>query len=155
MNPKEELKASVENLKFRVRELGVPTEIETFEALSRFTEKEFPMWWKECLTNKDNLKDDTGAIAPQELSLVLSGVEADPAAELKILDISVTGVDLYTISWTSVVGATYQIETLPDLATGVWTTLAGDYVATKDVTAAEITSNPGEDRRSWRGKRLP
>jgi hypothetical protein len=107
------------------------------------------------VTHKDNLRDDTGAIAPQELSLVLSGVEADSAADLKILDISVTGVDLYTISWTSVVGATYQIETLPDLATGVWTTLAGDYVATKDVTAAEIPSNPGEDRRFWRVKRLP
>tara|TARA_B100001971_G_C17986259_1_gene429966 strand:+ start:97 stop:672 length:576 start_codon:yes stop_codon:yes gene_type:complete len=51
MNPKEELKASVKNLEFRVQVLGVPTKIETFEALSSFTEEEFPAWWKECLTN--------------------------------------------------------------------------------------------------------
>jgi hypothetical protein len=107
------------------------------------------------VTHKGTLKDDTGTTAPQELSLVLSGIVADPAPELKVLDISATGVDQYTVSWASVVGATYQIETLTDLTTGSWTTLSGDYVATKETTAAEITNNPGETRRFWRVKRQP
>jgi len=107
------------------------------------------------VTHKGTLKDDTGATAPQELSLVLSGVVADPAPELKVLDLSATGVDLYTVSWASVVGATYQIETSLDLTTGSWTTLTGDYVATKEITSAEVANNPGETRRFWRVKRLP
>ena len=107
------------------------------------------------VTHKGTLKDDTGATAPQELSLVLSGVVADPAPELKVLDLSATGVDLYTVSWASVVGATYQIETSLDLTTGSWTTLTGDYVATKEITSVEVANNPGETRRFWRVKRLP
>lgn len=107
------------------------------------------------VTHKGTLKDDTGATAPQELSLVLSGIVADPAPELKVLDLSATGVDLHTVSWASVVGATYQIETSLDLTTGSWTTLTGDYVATKEITSAEVANNPGETRRFWRVKRLP
>jgi hypothetical protein len=107
------------------------------------------------VTHKGTLKDDLGAIAPQELSLLLSGVIADPAPELKVLDVSATGVDLHTISWASVVGATYQVETSLDLTTGSWTTLSGDYVSTKEITSAEVANNPSEMRRFWRVKRLP
>ena len=80
---------------------------------------------------------------------------ADPAPDPEIVDISATGTDLYTLSWVSVVGATYQIETSPDLAAGSWTTLPGDYVATKETTSAEVANNPGETRRFWRVRRLP
>lgn len=107
------------------------------------------------VTHKGTLKDDTGATAPQELSLLLSGIVADPAAELKVLDVSAIGVDLYAISWPSVVGSTYQIATSLDLTVGSWTTLSGDYVATKEITSAEVPNNPGEPRRFWRVKRLP
>lgn len=107
------------------------------------------------VTHKGTLKDDTGATAPQELSLVLSGIAADSAPELKVLDVSAIGVDLHAISWASVVGSTYQIETSLDLTVGSWTTLSGDYVATKEITSAEVANNPGEPRRFWRIKRLP
>ena len=107
------------------------------------------------VTHKGTLKDDTGATAPQELSLVLSGIVADPAPELKVLDVSPIGVNLYDISWASVVGSTYQIETSLDLTVGSWTTVTGDYIATKETTTAEVGNNPGEPRRFWRVKRLP
>jgi hypothetical protein len=107
------------------------------------------------VTHKGTLKDDSGATAPQALSMILSGVIADPTPELKISDISATGTNLFTIIWPSVVGATYEIETSPDLTVGSWTTLPGAYVSTKDFTAAEVANNIGETRRFWRVRRLP
>lgn len=107
------------------------------------------------VTHKGTLKDDTGAIAPQEVSLVISGVLGDPVPDFKVWDISPTGTNLHTMTWSSVVGATYRIETSTDLTPGSWFELAGDYVATKEFTSAEVANNTGEERRFWRVKRLP
>lgn len=107
------------------------------------------------IDHKGTLVDDSSVVAPQALSLVITGVAADPAPALEIVDISATGTDLHTVTWRSVGGATYQVETSLDLSFGSWSTLPGDYVATKEFTAAEVANNIGETRRFWRVKRLP
>jgi subtilisin family serine protease len=107
------------------------------------------------VTHKGTLKDDTGATAPQAVSMILSGVAADAAPDFKIHDISATGTNEHTITWRSVVGATYRLETSAELTTGTWTELSGDFVATKEFTSAEVSNANGEERRFWRVKRLP
>ncbi len=107
------------------------------------------------VTHKGTLKDDTGATAPQAVSMILSGVDADAAPDFRVHDISATGINKNTLTWSSVVGATYRIETSLDLSTGSWEELPGDYVATKEFTSAEVDNTTGENRRFWRIRRLP
>ncbi len=107
------------------------------------------------VTHKGTLKDDTGATAPQAVSMIVSGVAADAAPDFKVHDISATGTNEHTITWSSVVGATYRLETSTELTTGTWTELSGDFVATKEFTSAEVSNATGEGRRFWRVKRLP
>ncbi len=107
------------------------------------------------VTHKGTLVDDTGATAPTGLTMHLSGVVADPAPDFRILDISPTGIDEHTLTWSSVVGATYRLESSTELTAGTWTELAGDFVAVREFTSAEVFNATGEFRRFWRVKRLP
>lgn len=105
------------------------------------------------VTHKGTLKDDTGATAAQGVSIVLDGIMADDAPDFRVYDISETGTDEYTVTWSSVVGATYRMESSTDLSD--WTELTGDFVATKEFTSAEVSNATSEARRFWRVKRLP
>lgn len=105
------------------------------------------------VTHKNFLKNAAGATgASQAVSIIVTGIEPDPAPEFKITDVSRTGVSTYGITWNSVVGATYTLETSDDLIT--WVDLPGDFIATKTVSIGEGSNAVGESKRFWRVKRL-
>jgi Subtilase family len=103
------------------------------------------------VTHKGILKNSAGATASQAVSIIVSGVQPDPEPEFKCTDVSRVGVNTYSVTWNSVVGATYSLATSDDLVT--WTDLPGDYVATKITTVGEVSNTVGEPRRFWRVKR--
>ena len=105
------------------------------------------------VNHKGTLKNASGATAPQPFSMVVSGIQPDPAPEFRCTDISRTGTNIYSVSWTSVVGATYRLQSSTNLLT--WTDLTGDFVATKEITTGEVANTEGEGKRFWRAKRLP
>ncbi len=107
------------------------------------------------ITHKGTLKNAAGATAPQMVSLILSGIGPALDPGFRIHDISATGTNIHTITWSSVVGATYRLQSSTQLTTGTWTDLTGDFVATKEFTAAEVSNATGEGRRFWRVRRLP
>ena len=105
------------------------------------------------VTHKSTLKNAAGATAPQMVSMIVSGNGPALDPEFRIYDISPTGINKHTITWSSVVGAIYRLQSSTQLTT--WADIAGDFVATKEFTAAEVTNATGEGRRFWRVKRLP
>jgi hypothetical protein len=105
------------------------------------------------VTHKGTLRDDTGATAPQQLSLVVSGVDVQPAPEFAITQVTKTGATQYSVLWGSVVGSTYRLETSTDLNN--WTIVPGDISATQIQTSVPVSASIGEDKRFWRVRRLP
>lgn len=105
------------------------------------------------VTHKGTLKNATGATAPQPVSIIISGIQTTAEPTFRCTDISRTGVNAYSISWNSVVGATYSLQSSTNLTT--WSDLTGDFVATKTTTIGEVSNTTGEGRRFWRVKRLP
>ena len=103
------------------------------------------------VTHKDILENAAGAAAPKAVSIIISGIQPDPAPEFKCTNVSRTGVNTYAVTWNSVVGTTYSLQTSDDLVT--WTALPGDFVATKTTTVGEVSNTVGEMRRFWRAKR--
>lgn len=104
------------------------------------------------VTHKGTLVNSTGATAPQVISMVLTGIEAEPEPELKINEIATTGVEESTLVWNSVVGATYEVFTSTDLET--WTAVPGELHATKDLTAAIVEWPASEPVKFWRHRRI-
>ena len=104
------------------------------------------------VTHKGTLRDDTGSTAPQALSIIVSGVQTEPQPWLRVLQLTNTAPNEFTILWASVVGSTYRIETSTDLFT--WSDLPGDVSATKIMTAVPLAITPGDQRRFWRVRRL-
>jgi hypothetical protein len=105
------------------------------------------------VTHKGTLRDDTGVTAPQELSILVSGVLAEPPPSFAITQLAKTGANQYSVLWQSVVGSTYRLETSTDVST--WTTVPGDVSATQIHTSVAVSAAPGEARRFWRVRRLP
>jgi len=78
------------------------------------------------ITHKNLLKNAAGATgAPQAVSIIVSGIQPDPAPKFEITDVSRTGASTSGIKWNSVVGATYALETSDDLIT--WVDLPNDF----------------------------
>jgi hypothetical protein len=105
------------------------------------------------VTHKGTLKNAAGATAPQALSIIVSGVvplEKEP--DFQCTDVTRTGVNTYGVTWNSVVGASYSLETSLNLVD--WVDLPDDFVATKTTTIAEVTNTVGEGKRFWRATRL-
>ncbi|MDB6136792.1 MAG: hypothetical protein JWM59_5035 [Verrucomicrobiales bacterium] len=105
------------------------------------------------VTHKGTLKNAAGATAPQPVSIIISGIQTTAEPEFRCTDISRTGVNTYSVSWNSVVGATYRLQSSINLTT--WSDLTGDFVATKTTTIGNVSNTTGEGRRFWRAKRLP
>jgi subtilisin family serine protease len=102
------------------------------------------------VTHKGTLKNASGATAPQMLSLVLTGIEDSPALPFQVNSITkVAGQPQYDISWNSVVGGVYNIETSLDLSIGGWAPVASGISATKSTSIARVT-HAGETKRFWR-----
>ncbi len=108
--------------------------------------------YKINVSHKGFLKNSSGAAAPQPFSIILSGVQAEPEVTFRCTDISRTGPNVYGISWTSVVGASYQLQSSTDLT--AWFDLTGDFLATKEITTGEVSNTAGEGKRFYRVKRL-
>jgi hypothetical protein len=105
------------------------------------------------VTHKGTLLNASNAPAPQPFSLILSGVQPTPEGNFSCTGIALTDPNVYCISWTSVVGASYRLQSSTDFIT--WADLAGDFVATKEITAAEVANPLEEGTKFWRVTRLP
>lgn len=111
------------------------------------------------VTHKGTMVDETGAPAPQTISLVLSGIVEEPEPEFAVPEVVQTDETEFTLTWNSVVGATYVIMTSTDLDT--WTEAVdgnsvpfGEISATKTTTAVPVPMGSAEEKRFWRIKRI-
>lgn len=104
------------------------------------------------VTHKGTLVNGSGAASHQVVSMVLTGIEAEPEPELKINEIARTGDEESTLVWDSVAGATYEVFTSTDLET--WTAVPGELHATKDVTAAVVEWPESQPVKFWRHRRI-
>ncbi|MDP1580794.1 MAG: S8 family serine peptidase [Candidatus Didemnitutus sp.] len=111
------------------------------------------------VSHKGTMVDETGAPAPQTISLVLSGIVEEPEPEFAVPEIVQTDETEFTLTWSSVVGSTYIVMTSTDLDT--WTEAVdvssvpiGEISATKTTTAVVVPMVSPDDRRFWRIKRI-
>lgn len=105
------------------------------------------------VTHKGTLVDDTSTTAPQVVSMIITGVKPEPEPIFEVKETVQTGEGEFTLTWSSVVGADYQIETTDDLNTP-WVEIPGEINATKPLTAVVVETAPGDAKRFWRVKRL-
>lgn len=97
--------------------------------------------------------DEDGNPAPQDVAVVISGIESNPSLELEISSVVRTDVDEFTVVWPALVGAVYQIQESDDLVT--FSDLGGEVTAQTSLVALPITSDPSlEGNKFWRVKRI-
>lgn len=106
------------------------------------------------LSAKDGteLVDENGDPTTIGASLFISGniVEEQPEFCVTITK-HASEADTYVLSWPSVVGALYRVETSPSLEGGSWTQVTGDIAPRTTIsTYSAVTS---DKRRFWRVKR--
>jgi hypothetical protein len=105
------------------------------------------------VTHKATLRDDAGLTAPQELSILVSGVLPEAEPTFAISQLTKTGATQFSVVWSSVVGSTYRLETSTDVTN--WTVIPGDLSATKTISSVPVSATAGESKRFWRVRRLP
>lgn len=100
-------------------------------------------------------EDENGDPAPQEVAVIISGIEADPSLELKITSVTQTDPDRFTIVWPALIGSPYCVQQSPDLTPGSWTDITGDIVAQTSFVARALTSDPGTiSKNFWRVRKV-
>jgi hypothetical protein len=104
------------------------------------------------VTHKGNLVDHNNAVTGQNVSIIISGSQADAVPPFKVTSFTQTGANEHGVVWPSVVGAVYRIQTTTDLVN--WTDSTGDISATKITTSKTLPHTSGETRRFYRVKRL-
>jgi hypothetical protein len=100
----------------------------------------------------ETLVNETGASAPQNFSVLISGVTAQHEASIPIT-ITKTGATSYELSWTPLPGTKYNLETSTDLVS--WTTLQSNLTFAITPNFTNVTTGAAEPRRFWRFKVVP
>lgn len=99
--------------------------------------------------------DDTGTPVPQQVAVLISGIKPDPALALRIISITQTGADKFTVVWPALVGTAYRVEESPDLTQNSWVDVTGDIVAQSSLVAKELTADPATvSERFWRVRKV-
>jgi hypothetical protein len=81
---------------------------------------------------------------------------SDPAcADPTSLYISASSSAGYTLTWDSVVGGRYRIESSQDLTAPSWTSVGSDHLASNPFTSEIVPIPAADKRRFWRVRRLP
>ena len=84
----------------------------------------------------NTLRNHLGQPASQNVSIIVSGVEASPSPDFQVTVFEPTGLNASTLGWPAVVGTVYRLQTSVDLQT--WADASGDYVAAKPFVAAPM-----------------
>lgn len=99
--------------------------------------------------------DDQGNPAPQEVAVIISGIEPDPSLELIITSVTQTGPDKFTLLWPALIGSPYRVQESPDLSAGSFTDITGDIVAETAFVAREVTADPTTiSKKFWRVRKV-
>ncbi len=101
------------------------------------------------ITHKGNLVDDTGAIAEQAVSIVLSGIVPESRPQLKISEFVATSAS-ELVEWPSVVGQNYRMQATTNLVDTAWSDSSAEISATKTNTVWEETSPASVSARFYR-----
>jgi Subtilase family len=100
----------------------------------------------------ETLVNETGASAPQNFSVLISGIIAQHEASIPIT-ITKTGATNYELSWAPLPGTKYNFETSTDLVS--WTTLQSNLTFAITPNFTNVTTVAAEPRRFWRFKVAP
>lgn len=106
--------------------------------------------------------DELGQNAPQEVAVIISGIDPDPSLELIITSVLQTGADKFTLVWSSLAGSTYRVQQSSDLTVGSFIDLTAgpsnlpvELVAPGNFTAYEVTSDPATITKNfWRVRKV-
>ncbi len=71
------------------------------------------------------LRNELGQAAPQEMFIVLSGIQVQGTPPFQIVWFEETADDEVTLLWASIPGSTYWVQYSDSLATGSWTDIGG------------------------------
>lgn len=101
------------------------------------------------ITHKGTLVDDTGITSAQPVSIVISGIIPESRQETRVAEFLATGDD-ELVSWPSVVGQNYRVQTETDLLIQGWTNLSAEISATRTNTTWESETTPSGEVRFYR-----
>ena len=101
------------------------------------------------ITHKGDLVDDTGSVAEQAVSIILSGIEPEVREETKIVELVVSSAS-ELLEWPTVVGQNYQVQTKMNLMDQTWIDFSSEISATKTNTTWESDSAPSSTTRFYR-----
>jgi len=85
----------------------------------------------------------------QWVSLLLSGVQAQPRPELVITSLAQTGTNKVAFAWSSVVGQLYQVQYRNNVEGPGWNNWDGEISTTKTNTAVEVDMSGPDGRRFY------
>ena len=97
------------------------------------------------------LRNELGQAAPQEMFIVLSGIQVQGTPPFQIVWFEETADDEVTLLWASIPGSTYWVQYCDSLATGSWTDIGGSsLVATTTFAARTVPKNPTGSQHFYR-----
>ena len=102
------------------------------------------------VTHKGDLVDAEGEIGAQNVSLVVSGAEAQPAPDFRITLFEDDGAGGYDLGWPTVVRGLYEVERSEDLVN--WT-FDQEVSPTAAFTVANVVPPSGSTEHFYRIKR--
>lgn len=103
------------------------------------------------VTHKGSLTNNE----PQWVSIILSGITAQPKPTLLITDFAITGPDSLALSWDAVVGQNYQVQYRNNVEGPGWTDIGGVVNASQTTSSVELTHDPQQPRRFFRVIEVP
>lgn len=99
------------------------------------------------------LRNAASQPAPQDLYIVLSGIQPQGTPLFQIVWFEETADNEVTLMWPSVPGATYWVQYSDTLATGSWSDISGSSVTATQPYTTKAVAKPDQPHRFYRIRR--